>query len=203
MTIRKIFFILFLFLSVSAKAQLYSSAFDMQWSILTPLSDKNYISKTSAAGFRLSYTKFINDRFAFGIEGGYSSLDDYTPRKTYEYPGGAYTTDFYNYLDYYTVMANGQYYFKQTDRFMTYASLAMGITFSEYRIYYNVYEENDSRTGFAARPSVGILFKVKEYSNWALKSSLSYDYAVNKSTTYDIGNFSGIGFQIGVVFFKD
>lgn len=200
---RKYIFIAFLLCSATAKAQLYSSAFHAQWSILTPLSDKDYIASTSAAGMRIGFTKFINDKFGVGLEGGYSTLDDYTPRQTYTYPGGAFTTDFYNYLYYYTIMANGQYYFKQGERFIPYASLAMGVAFSEYRIFYNVYEEKDDRTGFVARPEVGVLFKVKEYSGWALKSSLSFDYAVNGSTKFNIGNLSGIGFQIGAVFFTD
>src|SRR5688572_33314772 len=98
MTLRRIFFVFFFLCDVTAHAQLHSGTFEMQWSILTPLSDQEYIGKTSTAGLRVGFTKFIGDRFAFGIEGGYSILDDYTPRETYVYPGGAYTTDFYNYL---------------------------------------------------------------------------------------------------------
>lgn len=193
----------FIFLSITAKAQLYSSAFHAQLSVLTPLTDKSYVSKTSLAGARLGYTKFLNDRFGVGIEGGYSTLNDYTPRKTYYYAGGAFTSDFFNYLDYYTITANGQYFFSQGEKFIPYASLAMGVAFSNYRLYYNVYEDRDKRTGFVARPEVGFLFRMKEYSSWGLKSSLCYDYAITKSTKFDVGNLSGIAFQIGLVLFTD
>jgi hypothetical protein len=175
----------------------------MQWSILSPLSDKDYIGKTSAAGIRFGFTKFINDRFAFGFEGGYAGLTDYMPRATYYYQGGAYTTDFYTHLTYFTALANGQYYFKQGEKFMSYASMAMGVGFSNYRIFYNVYEDDDTKTGFVVRPEVGTLFRPKDYANWGLKASLSYDYTANKSTKFEVGNLSGIGFQIGVVFFAD
>jgi hypothetical protein len=189
--------------TVTAQAQIHSSAFYVSWNILKPTSDKNYISETSTAGMRLGYTKFINEKFGLGIEGGYSTLDEYVPRDTYEYPGGAITTDFYNLLYYYTLMANGQYFFTQNSRFMPYGALALGASFNEYRILYNVYGESDSRAAFVFKPEAGIYIKVKEYSNWGLKSSLSYEYSTNKSTQFGINNFSALGFQIGVVFFND
>jgi hypothetical protein len=81
--------------------------------------------------------------------------------------------------------------------------MAMGVGFSNYRIFYNVYEDDDTKTGFVVRPEVGTLFRPKDYANWGLKASLSYDYTANKSTKFEVGNLSGIGFQIGVVFFAD
>jgi hypothetical protein len=198
--------VIFSFLLVGfapANAQMHSSAFYASWSILKPTSDKDYISETSTAGMRLGYSKFINDKFGLGIEGGYSTLEEYVPRDTYEYPGGAITTDFYNLLYYYTLMANGQYFFGQNSRLMPYGALAVGMSFNEYRILYNVYGDSDSRTAFVCKPEAGIFFKVKEYSNWGLKSSMSYEYSTNKSSHFGISNFSALGFQVGVVFFND
>lgn len=189
--------------STATYAQLHSGAFHVGWNTLVPLSDKEYTGSTSSSGVRVGFSKFMNDRFGFGLEGSYNTLNDYIPRTTYEYTGGALTTDIHNYLYYFTVMANAQYYFVQGDRFIPYASLGMGMTFSEYRIFYNVYEDSDSRQGFVVRPEIGTLFRPKEYASWGLKSSLSYDYAVNKSEYFDVGNFSGISFQIGVVLFTD
>jgi opacity protein-like surface antigen len=189
--------------SFSAGAQLHSSAFHVGWSILKPLSDKDYIDKTSAAGMRIGYSKFLNNKFGVGLEGAYATLNDYIPRQTYEYPGGAYTTDFHTYLYYFTLMANAQYYIVQGKHFIPYASLGMGIAFSEYRIFYNVYADNDSRQSFTVRPEVGTLFKVKEYSNWGFKGAVSYDFAANRSSYFDVKDFSAIGLNIGVVFFTD
>jgi outer membrane protein len=145
----------------------------------------------------------MNDRFGFGIEGGFNTLDDYVPRQTYEFPGGAITTDIYNYLYYFTLMGNAQYYFVQGKNFIPYASVAMGVAFSEYRIYYNVYSEGDTQTSFVVRPEIGTLFRVKEYASWGLKSSVSYDFAANKSDQFEVGNFSGINFLVGIVLFAD
>lgn len=192
-----------LFSSVCVKAQLYQSAFHVGWNTLKPLSDKDYTSRTSSSGVRIGYTKFVSDKFGFGVEGGFNTLRDYVPRQTYEYPGGSLTTDFYNYLYYFTIMGNAQYYFMQGNKFIPYASLGMGVTFSEYRVFYNVFEDTDSKQGFVVRPEVGALFRVKEYSNWGLKASISYDYASNKSDHFATDSFSGLNLLFGVVFFAD
>jgi opacity protein-like surface antigen len=198
-----IFFAFFLMVSLSTSAQLYQEAFHITWNTLKPLSDKEFTNKTSSSGVRIGFSKFINDRFGFGLEGSYNTLDDYSPLQVYDLPNGAISTDVYNYLYYFTVLANAQYYFKQGDKFIPYASLGMGAAFSEYRIFYNVYEDADSQIGFVLRPEVGTLFRFKEYSRWGLKSSLSYEYATNKSDYFEVENFSGVSLQIGVVMFTD
>lgn len=203
MKTRIVVIILFLFTAIGAKAQLYQSTFYVGWNTLMPLSDKEFTSRTSSAGARIGFSKFINDRFGFGIEGAYNSMEDYVPRRTYEYPGGAITTDVHNYLYYFTLMANAQYYFMQGNKFIPYASLGMGLTFSEYRLFYNVYENNDTKVGFVVRPEAGTLFRAKEYAGWGLKAAVSYDFATNKSDYMGVGNFSGVSFLVGVVLFAD
>jgi opacity protein-like surface antigen len=132
-------------------------------------------------------------------EAGYSTLDDYVPLTTYEQPGGAITTDIYNYMYYYTLMLNGHYYFSQGRQFMPYTSLGMGVAFSEYRIFYNVYEERDNNAGFVIRPEIGTLFKVKENSSVGLKAALGFEYAANKSEYFQTKNLSGLNVQLGIV----
>lgn len=197
--IRAFAIILFIGLSLAAKGQEYNSAFHVGWNTLVPFSDEDFTSKASSAGLRLGYTKFINERFGFGLEVGYSTLDDYVPLQTYFYEDGAISTDIYNYLYYLTVMANGQYYFSQGKHFIPYASLGMGVTLSQYKIFYNVYSEADNETGFVVRPEIGTLFKIKEYSSFGLKAALGFDYATNASDYFATDNFAGLNFQLGIV----
>jgi hypothetical protein len=192
---------IFIFSALCLHAQ--SSLFHVGWNTLKPLSDKDYTGKTSSAGAKVGFSKFMNDRFAFGLEVGYNTLDDYVPRTMYEYPGGAVTTDIYNYMYYFTVMGNAQYYFVQGKKFMPYASLGMGVALTEYRIFYNVYEDRDDQISFVMRPEVGTLFKVKENGSFGFKASLSYDYAANKSDYFGIDNFSGVNLMLGIVLFAD
>lgn len=195
--------IAFFFIAATVHAQMHSSAFSIEWNTLKPLSDKTFIDRTSSAGVKITYTKFMNERFGLGLEGSYNTLNDYIPRQTYEYPGGAITTDIHNYLYYFSLVAHAQYYFMQGKRFTPYASVGMGIAFNEYRIFYNVYEDVDNKRSFVARPEVGTLFKIKEYSNWGLKAAIGYEYTTNKSEYFEVDNLSGINLSVGIVLFTD
>jgi opacity protein-like surface antigen len=197
---RRIIIFFLITASLVVKGQEFTSVFHIGWNTLVPFSDKDFTGSTSTAGIRLGYSKFIDNRFGFGFEAGYSTLDDYVPLATYEYPGGAVTTDIYNYLYYYTLMVNGQYYFSQGKRFIPYTSLGMGVAFSDYKIFYNVYEEADHNTGFVIRPEIGTLFKVKESSSFGLKAAIGFDYATNKSDYFETKNLSGFNLQLGFVF---
>src|SRR5688572_18314591 len=65
----------------------------LAWEISVP--QGGYISKTSLAGGRLEYRKFINDKFSAGIAMSMNSVEQYYGTKTYEKTDGttAVTTD--------------------------------------------------------------------------------------------------------------
>jgi opacity protein-like surface antigen len=200
---KKYLTLLFVVGSISSWAQIYSNAFHLGWNTLKPLSDKEFIDKTSSSGLRLGYTKFVNEKFGFGFEGSYATLNDYIPLQTYSYPGGAYTTDFHPYVYYFTIMANAQYYFIQGRFLMPYASMGMGVAFTEYRLFYNAFNDADSQASFAIRPEVGTIFRFSEYSRWGIKVAGSYDYTSAKNEYFQLDNFTALGFQVGVVFLNE
>lgn len=184
-----------------AKAQFSDGALTAGLNILLPTYTE-FVGNTST-GFRLGYSRFKTDTFGWGFDAAYNTLDDYVPRQTYEYPGGAITTDVYNYMYHLTFLVNGQYYYRATSRLVPYASLGAGVALTEYRLFYNVYKESDNVVGFVARPEAGLLFRFKEYGSLGLKSAVSFEYATNKSEAYALENFSGVAFQIGIVLFND
>jgi hypothetical protein len=200
---RKYLTLMFVVLGFSASAQIYSNAFHLGWTTLKPLSDKEFIDKTSNAGMRLGYTKFVNERFGYGIEGSYATLSDYIPLQTYTYPGGAYTTDFHPYLYYFTIMANAQYYITQGRFLIPYVSVGAGVAFTQYRLFYNAFADEDSQASFAFRPEVGTIFRFTEYARWGIKIAGSYDYTAGKNDYFKLDNFTALGLQVGVVFLND
>ncbi len=191
-----------LLVATATTAQVAESAFHVSWVTMKP-TYTDYVSKTSSRGFNLGFTKFITDRFGAGLSGSYAVLDDYVPRQTYEFPGGAITTDIFNYMYFYTLTANGQYYFKTTGLFIPFASLSAGAGFTEYTIYYNAYSESDNKISFTVRPELGALYRFQKYSTLGMKAAVSYDYATNKSDYFELKNFSALSFHIGIVLFTD
>ncbi|HRJ31574.1 MAG TPA: outer membrane beta-barrel protein [Cyclobacteriaceae bacterium] len=194
--------IILLAITPAAIAQVAESAFHVSWVTMKP-TYTDYVSKTSSRGFNVGFTKFINERFGAGLSGGYTVLDDYVPRQTYTFPGGAITTDIFNYMYFYTLMANGQYYFKTEGLFVPYASLSAGAAFTEYTIFYNAYSDSDTKTSFNLRPELGALYRFQKYSTLGMKAAIGYDFVTNKSEYFDLKNFSALSFQIGIVLFND
>jgi hypothetical protein len=186
----------------TAQAQIAESGFHINWTIVKP-TYTDFVGKTSSRGVRLGFTRFINEHFGAGIEGGFNVLDDYVPRQTYYYPGGAITTDIFNYMYNYTLTVNGQYYFKKSGLFVPYAALHAGVIFTEYTLFYNAYSETESKAGIAMRPELGALYRFQTYGALGLKAAIGYEYAANKSESYGIDNFSGLNVQIGIVLFNN
>lgn len=197
---RVVFIFLFTVVSVVASAQIYESGFHITLNTLKTLSDNEFIDRTSSNGVRLGYSKFLGEHFGIGIEGGYSVMQGHDPFKTYSYEGGAISYESFRYVNYYTLMVNGQYYFIQGKNFLPYASLGVGVASGRYKEFYNVYLDEDKNTGFAVRPEVGTLFRVKEHAGWGLKAAVGYDYTTNKSEYFNTDNLSSLNFQFGFVF---
>jgi hypothetical protein len=82
-------------------------------------------------------------------------------------------------------------------------SLGAGIAFTEYKLFYNIYTDNSSTTGFVARPEVGLLFRFTEYSSTGLKTSISFDYATVKDDYFEVENFSAVSFHFGILIFNN
>lgn len=186
-----------------AQAQLYGGAFYIDWSTTKPLSDKDFNSQTNSSGLKLGYTKFQDDRFGWGVEALYTTLDDYRDRRTYVYDGGAITTDMYMYHYVFSLGLNAKYFIKPTEKLIPYVALGGGAFFSQYKLFYNVYVDEDSQIAFYTRPEAGVMYRFNTYKSFGLKASVNYDYAWNESEYFGIDNFSAINFQVGIVLFND
>ncbi|MGC1244385.1 MAG: outer membrane beta-barrel protein [Chryseosolibacter sp.] len=196
---RYIFLSLFLFFSALACAQ--EKYFYLGLDINKPTSNTEWIESISAAGGKVGYRGFIRPNFSAGLDLGWSNFDEYEPTSTKVNPTGAITTDYFHYVYSYSGVVSGQYYFKdeEEDRFFPYAGLGLGANTNEYVLYYNIYEDAERSWGFLARPEVGLLFRFTERGSVGIMAALHYDYSTNKSEKFNYNNFTGLGFQIGLM----
>jgi hypothetical protein len=104
----------------------------------------------------------------------------------------------------YSAALSGQYNLSVGDgeTFFPYAGLGLGAVNNEYVLYYNVYKDAERSWGFLARPEAGILVKFSKRRSFGAMAAIHYDYATNKSEKFDYGNFSALGFQIGLMFME-
>ncbi|HEY9044471.1 MAG TPA: hypothetical protein VIN08_01175 [Ohtaekwangia sp.] len=198
-----LFSIYFLFVAHVLCAQ--NNYFYINLDVNQPLSGNSWIGNNSSAkGARIGYRAFINegDRFSLGVDFNFTSYNRYHPTEVFQNPGGATSTDYYNYLYQYGLTVSGQYYFPvgNGEHFFPYVGLGVGGNHHEYTQYYNIYSDIDKKWGFLARPEAGIVIRfVKNRSIGAL-AALHYDYTTNKSEKFNVSSFSSVGFQIGLVF---
>jgi hypothetical protein len=185
-------------LGTSSFAQLYDGAINLDLNFSQPLANKDYVDN-AATGARMGYTKFFSRFFGAGIDVGYITYDDYIPRRTYYYDGGAITTDLFPYHYYLTIGGRVVYRMKPDNKLSPYGALGMGAAISDYKLFYNVYQDQDSKTGFYMRPEAGVMYLFKQYGSLGVKASVTYDYAFNKTEYFGLDNFSSVGFQVGVL----
>ncbi len=173
--------------------------FGLSWDINVPINN-NFTNKTSLDGFQMDYRKMIKPDLSVGLEINWASYDQYYPRKTYQIPSGAITTDFYSYLYTFPLALNVHHYFHvKSNMIFPYAGLALGATYSEMKLYYNTYVSSDYNWGFLIRPELGAIIKFSESSPAGLLIGARYNYSTNSQSSFKINGIQSVGFQLGIV----
>lgn len=197
---KKLIIIPIVFFAFTVQAQ--QRLFYLNWDINTPTSNTDWLSKSSVAGGKIGYRKFmerVENRLSTGIEFSWTTFSQYEPTQTFENATGAITTDYFKYIYQYTITGSAHYNFVAKENFYVYGGVGLGAMHNKYRIYYNIYTEGEDGWGFLARPEAGIIARIPGKSFGGM-AAIHYDISTNKSEYYNYSNFSALGFQIGVVF---
>jgi hypothetical protein len=193
-------------LTVCAAAMAQERYFYVALDVNKPVSNTSWINSTSTSGLKAGFRVFLNnnDRISLGVDVSSQTYDEYKPKRTIEKPGGAVTTDYYNYIYSYSAVASGQYYFPLGEERMVlpYAGLGVGANLNEYIKYYNIYSDIDRKWGFVARPEAGILVRFSKRKSIGAIAAVHYDYSTNKTEQFGYRNFNSIGFQVGLMFMQ-
>jgi hypothetical protein len=173
--------------------------FSLSWDVNKPLTNTNWIDETSFIGTKFSYRSMITDRFAAGVDFTWSTYKHYQPWTTFMGPDGALSTDYFNYIYAYGLMAGGQYFLPSSNprKFMPFVGLGAGVAYNRFAQYYNIYTDPDEGWGFVARPEVGILLPFG--SKVGIQATAHYDYTTAGSEYFDYSGFQHYGFTIGLV----
>jgi hypothetical protein len=190
----------FVLIFVAFMGMAQNNFFYLAWDINTPAAT-DFVSGTSTNGAKVGFRFFPadNDKFSVGVDAHWGSYNEYVPRQTMQTSDGHITTDYFKYVYAFGLAASGQYYFKagEGDRFYPYAGLGLGANNNQYMIYYNIYQEEETRWGFLVRPEAGII--VRAGRSIGFMAAAHYDYSTNRSEYFDTKNFSSLGFQLGIV----
>jgi len=177
----------------------FERMFSFSWDINTPMSNRDYIDKTSLKGFHLSYREKISDHLYMGGDFNTAIYDSYTPRQTHLIESGAVTTDMHKYVTTYGLTLSGDYYFTPEKRLSPFVGIGAGANFNLYNLYYNIYSSGDTGWGFLAHSQAGAILKMGANRNWGIVGAVHYDYSTSVSKSFAYANFTNLGFRVGVV----
>lgn len=181
------------------RGQDFDKVIHISWDVNMPLSNREWIDETSARGLKAGYHRLIEDKFLAGIELGWATYDKYQPTVTFEYPGGAFTTDYFNYLYSYGLTVSGGYVLPvgKKEKILPYAGLGLGASLHRYTRYYNIYQDMESSWGFLVSPKVGAIIPFGR--KIGAMAAVHYDFSTSKQEAIGYNNFSNIGVQVGIV----
>ena len=184
-----------------SNAQSYErSLFGIAWEIGIPVSNNDFLSKTSYTGGKIEYRHFIKENLSIGGFINWRSYYEYFPTATYENPDKtqATTTDMYRYIYNLPFGANVHYYFKGGKLARPFVGLSLGTQYSEQTLYYNIFFSEETNWGFLARPELGAILKFDD--SWGAMLGASYAFSTNKADRFGIKSLGDLNFQIGLVF---
>lgn len=164
-----------------------------------PLANTGWVNSTSVLGIKAGYHRLLNKKFSLGGEINWGTYSQHHPTETFEYPTGALTTDYFNYVYAYGLVASGRYYTSYDRLFNPYAGLGIGGAYNKYTMYYNVYTEQDKAFGLLLRPEAGMLIRFSKSRAVSGLVGLHYDYSTAKSRENGYGSFSNVGLNVGIV----
>jgi opacity protein-like surface antigen len=165
-----------------------------------PLSNRSFIDKTSLRGARFFYREMLNEYVSAGLDLSYAGYNDYTPPAVYTSPGSAVYTDLYSYVDQYAVSVSGEYNFSPYKRFMPYVGFGLGAAHTNIRLYYNIYDDAESKWSVLIRPYAGLMMRFSKRSSWGAFANVLMDYSTLRAPDYDYKGFSSVALQAGIVY---
>ncbi len=191
--------IIFSITSIGSYGQDFDRYFSVSWDVNKPLTTTRWIDETSVLGFKIGYHKLLNDRFSVGVDFTESIYRHYEPTTTFISSDGAITTDYFNYLYSYGVVANGKYFLpSKSKKLMPYVGVGAGAAFNRFAQFYNIYTDKDDSWGFLARPEAGVIFSFG--GKVGLIASAHYDFTTAGSDKFEYSGFSHYGVNLGLVF---
>jgi len=185
--------------SANAQHHYYRNLFAAAWEIGFPLSNGDFLDKTSYEGGKVEYRGFIKENVSIGGFLNWRSYYQYFPTKTYENPDKtqAVTTDMYRYIYNLPMGATAHYYFKGGKMIRPFAGIGLGAQYSEQKAYYNIYYSEEKNWGFLVRPEIGALIHME--GQWGFIVGASYAYATNQNKI-GMSGMSDVNIQIGFIF---
>ncbi|WP_276481532.1 outer membrane beta-barrel protein [Paraflavitalea pollutisoli] len=174
-----------------------ASNFVINYNLAVPISS-DFVQGLSPYGATVGYNQGIAKGLTVGLELGWNTRNKYYDRMTDYTKDGAVTTDKYKSLFTLPITATVTKDIFPGRTLIPYGKLGVGTLYSEQRVYYNIYEEDNHNWGFTVIPEIGVRIKTRKTSPWAFNAGVQYRYATNSVDDYHINNIQSVNFNAGI-----
>jgi len=165
----------------------------------------DYVSTPGYLGFGLGFKKFVSDKSTLGLYFGWNIQGKELDAQLIELENGALFGRQGRYHNYFSILANGSYYFADMNksRFVPYVQLNAGTYYIYQRLEVGVVQINNDNWHFGGGPEAGLIAVLG--SNLGLELNVRYNYAFSSGLTLNGENgndYSFVNVNVGFNYFR-
>ena len=184
-----------LMVALKGTAQVVDYYSTVNYGISVPLGDtKDFISNTSLRGFSFEFGRFFTEEISVGFSFAWTVLNESFPRDTYAFEDLTMTGNLYRYINAFSLMAVGRYYFSPDSKFRPYLGLASGAYVINKVSDFGVHRYENKNWHFGLAPEAGIIFGIGTEAYLNLGARYNHAFKSGGDT------HSWLGVQAGVTF---
>lgn len=165
----------------------------------------DYISTTGFAGFGFGFKKYVKENVTLGLYFGMDIQGKDLNNQLIELENGALYGRQARYLNYFSILANGSYYFtdKHKSRFVPYVQLNAGTYYIYQRLEVGIVQVNNDNWHFGGGPEAGLMAVLGSNVGITLNARYNYAFSSGSTLTGESGNdYSFVNVNIGLNYFR-
>ncbi len=162
------------------------------YSMATPSGDfASFINDMSFRGLSVEGRHFLLDnKISVGLSYAWNGFYNDAGRLTYEFDGGAITSNMYKYLYTTSLDVSFHYYVLDKDsKIQLYVGILLGPHYNKRKLQVGSYAITDESWNFGVAPEVGVFVPFGKDAEWGFNASAKYNTMIYERTNFSSLNF--------------
>ncbi len=160
----------------------------------------SFVKSAQGYGAYLEGGWYFTPSLALGAFAGFSTNNEYFPKKTYTFDDqSAVTTDLDKSIYQVPFGATLRYRISR-DAIQPYISAKIGAEYSTQSTYMSTFINRHENWGFYISPEIGATFFPFHKTDFGFQIAAYYSYSTNRNKSYDINGLNNVGFKVGIAF---
>ena len=165
----------------------------------------DYISAPGYAGFAFGFKRFVRQNTTLGLYLGWDVQNKKFDNELLELNNGAIYGRQARYLNYFSILANGSYYFGSLheSKLIPYVQLNVGTYYIYQRLELGFVQINNDNWHFGGGPEAGLMAILGDNVGITVNARYNYAFSSGKTLRDESGNdYSFMNVNIGLTYFR-